>query len=100
MSADPIAMPLSDGRLLNLITQELDSGIRGGSVFEIVTRDSGEVNLTNSLEDCASFVGISRYVLLNKFSSSADSPFVSEISLDKYFIKGIGVFLEPMKIEM
>ena len=30
-------MPLGDGRLLNLITQRLDSGIIGGSGFEIVT---------------------------------------------------------------
>ncbi len=39
-------------RLLNLTTQSLESGIKGGSVFEIVTPD--EVILVNSLEDCAS----------------------------------------------
>lgn len=100
LSADPITMPLSDGRLLNLITQKQDSGIRGGSVFEIITRDTGEVFLANSLEECASIIGISSYVILNIFSSSADSPFVSEISLDKYSIKRIGVFFESVKIEV
>lgn len=95
--AGPITIPLSDGRLLNRITQKLDSGIKGGSVFEIVTRDSGEVILANSLEDCASIIGISRYILSNKFCLSADPSFVSEISLDKYSIKRLGVFFEPVK---
>ena len=63
LTADPIIIPLSDGRLLNLITQKLDSSIIGGSVFEIVTRDSGLVILANSLKVCASILGISRYVL-------------------------------------
>ena len=62
------------------------------TTFEIVTRDLGEVILANSLEYCASNIGISRYVLLINFSSSADSPFVSEIYSDKYNIKRIGVF--------
>ena len=63
LTADPIIIPLSDGRLLNLITQKLDSSIIGGSVFEIVTRDSGLFILANSLKVCASILGISRYVL-------------------------------------
>jgi hypothetical protein len=95
LNADPMTIPLSDGRLLNLITQKLDSSIKGGSVFEIVNSDSGEVILANSLEDCASIIGISRYVLWKIFSSSTDSPFVSEIIADKYNIKRIGVFLCP-----
>ena len=49
LNADPMTIPLSDGRLLNLITQKLDSSIKGGSVFEIVNSDSGEVILANSL---------------------------------------------------
>lgn len=93
LNVDPMTIPLSDGRLLNLITQKLDSSIKGGSVIEIVNSDSGEVILANSLEYCASIIGVSRYVLLIKFYSSADSPFVSEIFVDKYNIKRIGVFL-------
>lgn len=62
LSVYPVTIPLSDGRLLNPTTQKLDSAIKGVSVFEIVTRDSGEVNLANSLEECASIIGISRYV--------------------------------------
>jgi hypothetical protein len=58
LSVDPVTIPLSDGRLLNPTTQKLDSAIKGVSVFEIVTRDSGEVNLANSLEECASIIGI------------------------------------------
>lgn len=37
MSADPLSEPLKNGRLLNLITQNLESVITGGSVFEITT---------------------------------------------------------------
>lgn len=59
LSADPVSVPLSDVRLLNPNSHELESGIKGGSVFEIVTRDSGEIILANSLEDCASITGIS-----------------------------------------
>jgi len=92
LGADPLYEPLGDGRLLNLITQRLESGIKGGSVFEIVR--SGEVILVNSLEDCAYVTGISRNILSRTFSSPAGSPFISEIVIEKYKIKRIGVFLK------
>ncbi len=87
LSAYPIS--LSDGRLLNLTTHKLESGIKGGSMFEIVIRDTGEVILANSpfaraltararrLEDCASIIGISINLFSSAFSSSVDSPFIS-----------------------
>lgn len=96
LSADPVSVPLNDGRLLNLMTNKLESGIKGGSVFEIINLDSDKVILANSLEECVSIIGISRNLISSAFSSPADSPFISEISIDKYKIKRIGVFLESM----
>jgi hypothetical protein len=94
LQADPITMILSDGRLLNIITHELESGIKGGSVFEIVVHDTNEVvNRANSLEECASLIGVPRNLLSSAFSSSNDSQFISEIKINKYIIKRLGVFL-------
>jgi hypothetical protein len=92
--ADPISVPLNDGRLLDLMTYKLESGLTGGSVFEIINNNSGEVTLANSLEECASIIGVTRNLLSRAFSSSADSSFISEISIDKYTINRIGVFLK------
>jgi len=92
--ADPISVPLNDGRLLNLTTRKLESGIRGGSVFEIINNNSGKVLLANSLEECASIIGVTRNLLSSAFSSSADSSIISEISIDKYKINRLGVFLK------
>lgn len=52
LCADPISVPLNCGRLLDLITYKLESGLRGDSVFEIINNNSGEVTLANSLEEC------------------------------------------------
>jgi hypothetical protein len=49
LSADPISVPLNDGRLLDLMAYKLESGLKGGSVFEIINNNSGEVTLANSL---------------------------------------------------
>src|SRR5690606_9987342 len=57
--ADPISVPLNDGRSLNLMTHKLESGL-GGSVFEITNNNSGEVTLADSLEECASIIGVTR----------------------------------------
>ena len=110
LSAHPASIPLNDGRLLNIITNKLGreisspwlrSGIKGGSVFEIVNIETGKVYLANSLEECASIIGITRNLLSSAFSNktSTNLPFISvgEASClgfaEKYKIKRLGVFL-------
>jgi len=48
---------------------KLESGIKGGSVFEIINQDSDKVILANSLEECACIIGISRNLISSAFSS-------------------------------
>ena len=61
-------------------------------MFEIVIY--GEVILVNSLENCAYVTEISINIISRTLSSPAGSPFISEIVIEKYKIKRIGVFLK------
>ena len=95
--ADPngSAIYLKDGRVLNLETNKFESGLKGGSVFEVVT-DKGMI-LTNSLEKCATIVKLSRHVLSSAFSTTIYNhnnltAIISEIIIGNYKIKRIGVF--------
>nr|ATI20273.1 LAGLIDADG endonuclease [Juglanconis sp.] len=93
--ADPICKPLPDGRLINTQTLKLESGL-GGSVYEILIEEINTTHqtiLVNSLEECASVTGVSRNLLVKRFSEVVDSSFVSEIAIENYKIKRIGVFL-------
>jgi hypothetical protein len=82
-----------------ITTSEIPGGgnaetLLSASVFEIINNNSGEVTLANSLEECASIIGVTRNLLSRAFSSSADSSFISEISVDKYKINRLGIFLK------
>lgn len=97
--ADPICKLLPDGRSINTQTLKLESGL-GGSVYEILIKEINAIHktiLVNSLEECASVIGVSRNLLVKRFSEVVNSSFVSEIEIEieiaNLKIKRIGVFL-------
>lgn len=93
--ADPICKLLPDGRSINTETLKLESGL-GGSVYEILIKEINTIHktiLVNSLEECSSVIGVSRNLLVKRFSEVVNSSFVSEIEIENFKIKRIGVFL-------